>query len=93
VDEELFKAASVAETELVGQKGMERHFKPYPSAVAQCVKEDKVKLEDVKSVVILSAIQDTFRTSCGREFRSFETQSNILLVSMYDKTAETESDR
>jgi hypothetical protein len=52
------------------------------SAVAWCVKEEKIKLESAKNKVMLNANQDTFSIYCEREFNSFKAEDNPVLFRM-----------
>jgi hypothetical protein len=52
------------------------------SAVVRCVKEVKIKLEQAKSKVMMSAIQDTYRIYCGKEFSGLVTELYPDLLNM-----------
>jgi hypothetical protein len=52
------------------------------SAVAHCVKEKKIKLENTKNPIIMAAIHDTFKVYYKRQFAGWNTVSNPDLLNM-----------
>jgi hypothetical protein len=52
------------------------------SAVARCVKEKKIKLEQAKRVIMEAAIHDTYRVYYGKQFNGWNTTSNQDVLNM-----------